>query len=319
MTTPPATSGPSLRRLPVVATLMAAAVVLLAVGAVLLPAGFDLFRRQQGILLVLDPLGEERSGSIFAPLAEWLSVETGLHLEPAVVTTPAALAAYPRGDVTAIFCPDALALRLPDDEFQALARATRRAPQNLPPRSVLVSRRNVARQDRPWFSASERTILGDTLTLVALGAILADGVGEKSLRSWSELGCASGPDPFDHAPALHAARLGCFDHAIVRQWTAEAFFATGLLPPGEWEVRSLGAPVPDFVVLAARRLSAADRGRLRRALLRLGVAGEVRQPLRTSVLTALDRIGIAGFALLLQPELERYRRSYAGGWPTPER
>jgi hypothetical protein len=141
----------------------------------------------------------------------------------------------------------------------------------------------------------------------------------KRLASWARLGCAVGPDPFDHAPVLHAARLGCFDYAVVRQWAADAFFDRGLLTAAEWDIVPLTEPVPDFVVLASHRVSAAERASLQTALVTLRARKKEATPPVARVFAALAQVGIAGFEPLSARELERLRRRYGERWPGSER
>jgi hypothetical protein len=300
-----------------VTTLAAIGVVVLALGAAFLPGDCALFGRQGGLVLVLDPLGTERGKQVFEPLVEWLAAETDLRLDLALVATPSDLVAFSRDRLAVVLCPDAVALTVPREEFEAVASISRRVPHNLRPRSVLVYRRTAGLRERPWLTEPQRTVLGDTLTLSTLSGILAGGESEGFVQRWSQLGCAVGPDPFDHAPVLHAARLGCYDYAVVRQWTAERFLASGLLPVDEWAALDVSEPVPDFVVLASRALSVTARGRLREALLRLGAPAETPEPKRAAACAALSRLDIAGFSLLLDQDLERYRRRFAARWPTP--
>jgi hypothetical protein len=126
---------------------------------------------------------------------------------------------------------------------------------------------------------------------------------------------AVGVDPFDHGPVLQALVLGCFDYALVREWTARRWAEAGLLDPAVWGVAPMSAPLPDVVVLASRRWPAAERVRAGELLLSLGRRHEAGEDARESrALVALERLGLAGFNPLLEPDFDLTRRQFAG-WP----
>jgi hypothetical protein len=126
---------------------------------------------------------------------------------------------------------------------------------------------------------------------------------------------ASGPDPFDHAPALHALRLGCYEFALVRQWDAERFLAAGLLDAESWTTTAVTPPVPDLVLMAPRSLAAGRRLALGEALTRLGRESDA-EPAAARALTAgLASIQLAGFNLLMEADLDRLRRQWHEDWP----
>ena len=74
-------------------------------------------------------------------------------------------------------------------------------------------------------------------------------------------------------------------------------------------------PLPDVVVLADRTWSAADRIVLTEALVNVGRYEDGELPERKAVRDGLARIGLAGFNILLEPELQAIGRRYLPGWP----
>ncbi|MFO7654090.1 MAG: hypothetical protein R6X25_09745 [Candidatus Krumholzibacteriia bacterium] len=296
------------------AVLGAAFVLLLAVGALLLPDDLRLGGRPAGRLLVLDPLAIERGDVAFGPLADWLAAATGLDLQLELVTSSSAMQADVLERAAVVFCPDLTAIAL-DSGFVPVAAANRRIPYNLQPRPVLIYRKAAGRREAPWNSDPGRTVLGDTLTLAALGGVLA--AGDAPPAAWAQLRCAAGPDPFDHRLVLHAARLGCFDYALVREWAARSFLEAQLVDEAEWGIDVLDQPVPDYVVMTSRRLGTADRERLRDALLQLRGPDERDSAARAAAVAGLQRVGLSGFVPLLETALDRSRSRLAGRWPSP--
>ena len=302
-------------RLPINAAVLAALVVAaLAVAAWLVPPE----GRRDGAaeLLIFDPLGGARSEAAFGPLGIFLarSLERPLQI---VVADNLSAFRHRAASADIVLCSDWVGLSLAGDAFAPLAAGRRHAPQNLRPRSVLVYRKEAGLLAQPWFDAPERTILGDSLSLAAMGALGRNTEAAATDQSWLAAlrNCACGPDPFDHGPALHAARLGCFDYAVVRQWTAERFLTCGLLSPLDWEVAELTGPVPDVVVLASRRLSAGKRTRLRDALVGLGRSQDQPSVQAEAVRTGLATIGLAGFNMLLEADFDQLRRRFVRRWP----
>ncbi|MFN2371565.1 MAG: hypothetical protein ABR506_10520 [Candidatus Krumholzibacteriia bacterium] len=300
----PAAAG---RRL---AAAAAAAVLLLALGALLWPHGRD--RAGAIPLLVCDPSGrQDRVEAVYEPLARVLAAAAG---------RPVALQVLPRsGDLRAaaaagpcfVLAPDGLALDLGRDGFAPVAVGRGPVPRNLRPRSVLVWRRAAGQAAEPWRTRPDRTVLGDTLSLCA-GGVFALGGGR------ADPGLAAGPDPFDHGPVLHAARLGGFDYALVRQWDADRFLAAGVLDKDAWGVRELTPPVPDIVVMAARALPRSQRLAAGEALAAVGRdarGGEASDRLAAG----LERLQLAGFNLLLDPDLDLVRGQLRGHWPPDAR
>ena len=301
------------RRIWISTFLVTGLVLLLALGAVLLPGRNE--RSGRRVLLVLDPLSVQRATAAFDPLAAALTRVVGQPLDLVIATDRAEF----RQHVSAadlVICPDLVALTLPAERFVPVVCGRRPAPYNLRPRSVLVYRKTAVRLEAPWWSAPERTVLGDSLSLAGSGPVwrrAADSNPGESRRTAA--GCAHGPDPYDHTPALHAMRLGCFDYAVVRQWAAQRFSNDGLLSPVEWGIEELTEPLPDVVVLAARTWSGADRIALTEALVKVGRYEDGELPERRAIRDGLARVGLAGFNILLEPELQAIGRRYLPGWP----
>ena len=308
----PAGSG-GRRRIWISTFLVTGLVLLLALGAVLLPGNNE--RPGRRVLLVLDPLGVQRATAAFESLAAALTRVVDQPLELIIAIDRAEF----RQRVAAadlVICPDLVALALPAERFVPVACGRRPAPYNLRPRAVLVYRETAVRLEAPWRSAPERTVLGDSVSLAGSGPVwrrTADISPGESRRAAA--GCAYGPDPYDHTPALHAARLGCFDYAVVRQWAAQRFLSDGLLSPLEWGIEELTEPLPDVVVLAARSWSGADRIALTEALVNVGRYEDGELPERRATRDGLARVGLAGFNILLEPELQAIGRRYLPGWP----
>lgn len=291
-----------------ISLLAAAMVVVLALGALIWPGGEP--RSLSGICLVYDPLGSERDADLYDPLVVFLArtSDRALHLRR-VGTVDEFLRLAADGADFAL-CPDGLALALDQDAYAPLVAGRRTAPRNLRPRCVLVSRQTAGGDLRPWLSAPGRTIFGDTLSLCSTGILRAGAAGAARLPA----GCASGPDPYDHGPVLHALRVGCFDHAVVRQWDAERFFAEGLLAGEEWGMEILGGPVPDLVLFASKEIPAAQRLELGTVLTQLGRTDHESEPPAVALERGLRSVHLAGFNLLVEPDLELVRSSYPGSW-----
>jgi len=217
-------------------------------------------------------------------------------------------------DVGLVLCPDGVALGLPPEEFTTLAAARRQAPQNLRPRSVLVYRLAAGFAPAPWITAPARTILGDSLSLAGCGAACRTGDRPWRGRSSRREAPRVGADPYDHGPVLQALVLGCFDYALVREWTARRWSDAGLLDPAAWGVAPVSAPLPDVVVLVSRRWPAADRVRAGERLVSIGRRQEAGTSApEVAALSALERLGLAGFNPLLEPDFELTRRQFAPG------
>lgn len=294
-----------LHRRPSAAVLAAVVVLGLTAAALLAPDG----SRGQRLLLVVDPLGQERAGRAFEPLGEALetALKTGLRL--AVVRDLPALAQVDWREVAVVICPSAVAAGLSPERLLPLAAGVGQRPGALRSRPLLVRRRGAPEAEAPWRDRPGRTVVGDSLSLGLLGAVCAGGPAPAAL--------AFGPDPYDHAPVLHALRLGCFDYAVVGEAAWDRFLAAGLLRPDEWERRDLGPAVPEPVILAARDLGAEQLLRLTDRMVRLGRAdAPADERLReAAALRGLALIHVAGLQPLLEPELQRLRERHDPCWP----
>lgn len=261
-------------------------------------------------LLVFDPSGRaDRAERVYGPLAAVLGRATGRTVAPRVLLHSGELAAAAAAAPCFVLAPDGLALALDRDRFAPVVVGRGEVPRNLRPRGVLVWRRSVGDVPEPWRTRPERTVLGDTISLAAAG-VLAFSAGPRGRPPR----LAAGPDPYDHGPVLHAARLGAYDYALVRQWDADRFFASGLLDATVWGVRTLTPPVPDIVLMASREL---PRGPRLEAGDALAAVGRQDQPDGDSARLAagLDRLQLAGFNLLIDPDLDLVRGLLASGWP----
>jgi hypothetical protein len=216
--------------------------------------------------------------------------------------------------VDLVLCPDGAALDLVAKGYAGVAAARRPAPENRRPRSCLVYRKTAGLVPRPWRDAPARTLLGDSLSLAGCGVVCPRGRGGADGGDWPE-GLRCGPDPYDHAPVLHALRLGAADYAVVREIAVHRFLADGLLDPLVWGVHELTEPLPDVVLLVSRRWSTAGRVRLGEALLGLGRREGPGQDGERAAVEGLGRLGLAGFNLLLDGEFEELRRRYDHCWP----
>lgn len=277
-------------------------VIVLAVAALLWPRSDE----QAGAtsLVVFDPTGDEtRLAAVYAPLADVLAEATGLPVAVRRVGTVAEVRALAGAGDVYLFGPDGLALRLAPVDYVPVVAARRPPPRNLRPRGVLLRRRGAAATDAPWRTHPARTVLGDSVSLVTTGAWLMDSAVPRPAP-----GVAVGPDPLDHAPALHALRLGAYDYALVRQWDADRFFVQGLLEPAEWTVTEATPPVPDTVLMAPRRLAPGRRLALGENLGRVGREDGEEAAAAAALARGLDKLRLAGFNLLVEPDFERVRR-----------
>jgi hypothetical protein len=295
-------------------TILAALVVLaLAVGALVWPGGGP--SRGRGVFLVFDSSGDRsRSAKVYEPLLHFLDEVTGEALDLIVVETVAAFEENLTDRTAFVLCPDGLGLALDSEDFGAVAVARRSAPRNLRPRGVLVYRKSAGLVMSPWISRPEDTVCGDSLSLTATGMWRRSGP-ESAKPPRARLSCAWGPDPYDHAPALHAARLGGFDYALVRQWDADRFFADGLLSPLEWGIEIMTVPVPDMVVFASRNVAAKSRLAVGDGLSALGRSGEDQTAVARELRRAIAGLDLAGFNLLVEPDFDLVRRNFGGNWP----
>jgi hypothetical protein len=289
----------------------AAVVLLLAVGALFWPGDAD--REGENLFLVFDGSREAgRLDEVYEPLALYLEELTARPLDIVVCTGREDFTARAARGAGYVLCPDGLAIGLDAALYDPVAVGRRSAPRNLRPRGVLVYRKSAGLVPEPWVTRPDRTVFGDSLTLAATGAWRR--TGRPAARPPADpASCAWGPDPYDHAPALHAVRLGAFDYAVVRQWDADRFFTAGLLSALEWGVEPLTVPVPDVVLLAGppaagARLEVGDR------LAALGRRTDGQSPAAIRLQAALGRLGLVGFNLLVEPDFDLVRRNFAGNW-----
>jgi len=295
-----------------------------AVGVLLLAAAATWWPRtvtEPGgvVVVVLDPSGDERRlAATWPALGRVLAAPDRASPQVEVVRTRERFAELlPGADF--VVCPDGVALGLEAGEWAPLAAGRRAAPRNLRPRGVLVSRRPAggaadpagAVAPAPWRDRPLTVICGDSLGLAATGALRPAGGAANPVPA----GIGWGPDPYDHAPALHALRLGAFEHALVRQWDAERFRDQGLLPAAEWTITELTVPVPDLVVLAARRLPTPVRLALGERLAGIGRDLTDLTPAERELASTLPEVGLAGFNLLIDPDFDLVRGHFAADWP----
>jgi len=295
-------------------TILASALVLaLALGALLWPGGGA--TRGRGVLLVFDSSGNKvRITSVYEPLLHFLNEFTDKPLDLAVVVTVGAFREKMADGADFVFCPDGLGLTLDAGRYVPVAVGRRAAPRNLRPRGVLVYRKSAGLVEAPWLSKPAATVCGDSISLTATGMWRRKGTDADRVSDLPP-GCAWGPDPYDHSAALHAARLGGFDYALVRQWDAERFFADGLLSPLEWGVELVTVPVPDIVFFASRSVSGKTLLAVGDGLVALGRGPEEQPPAARGVRQAMGGLNLAGFNLLVEPDFEFVRRNFAGNWP----
>jgi len=295
-------------------TILAAVLVLvLALGALLWPGVGPTGGR--GILLIFDSSGDQvRITRVYEPFLHFLNEFTDHPLDLAVVGTVGAFREKLADGADFVFCPDGLGLTLQTEQYVPLAVGRRAAPRNLRPRGVLVYRKSAGLVNAPWLSRPQATVCGDSVSLTATGMWRRQGT-EAGPDSESPSTCAWGPDPYDHAPALHAARLGGFDYALVRQWDADRFFADGLLSPLEWGIELVTVPVPDIVIFASRSVSGKTRLAVGDGLVALGRGPEEQPPAARVMRRAIGGLNLAGFNLLVDPDFEFVRRNFAGNWP----
>lgn len=287
-------------------------VLVLAVGALLWPGGKP--QSGQDVFLVFDSSGDAaRIETVYDPLVLYLGELLGRPLDLVVAPNLESFRAQAYRGAALVFCPDGLALGLARDRFLPVVVGRRSAPRNLRPRGVLVYRKEAGLVAEPWRSRPGATVVGDSVSLVATGSWRRQGAAATEGPSGRDA-CSWGPDPYDHGPVLHAARLGGFDYALVRQWDADRFFSSGLLSPLEWGVDPLTVPVPDVVVLAAVELAANEHLELGDRLSSLGRQSGTESPAAARGRLALRGLGLAGFNLLVEPDFDLVRRNFAADW-----
>lgn len=289
-------------------TLVAAvAVVLLAGGALLWPEGETDGGRPA--LLVLDTSGEAaRETGVYRALQVFLGERCSRDLDLVVARDLATFRRELARGPDLVLAPDGLALEAAPAAYLPVAVGRRAAPMNLRPRSVLVSRRGAPGGETPWVGARARTVCGDSLTLAGSGVLR-----EAGLVRWPR-GLACGPDPYDHGPVLHALRLGAFDHAVVRQWDAERFFASGLLAESGYTRREILGPSPDLVLLVSRDVPRHVRLKCGEALAAVGREPDEEAPADRALRRSLAQVRLDGFNLLLETDFEQVRRKFPGDW-----
>lgn len=288
---------------PVPTVLAGIAVVVLAGLAAFWPRDDGL--RSAGTFLVLDPAPGTRARHVYAPLAAYCGDAIGRRLDVTVVARAATFRAL-AAQATVMLCPDGVALSTPG--AVGIAVGCRRAPQNLRPTSVLVSKKSAVLPPDPWGDPRLRTVFGDSLSLVCLAPLCVDG----RLRSVPP-GAAFGRDPYDHGAVLEALRLGAFDQAVVRQWAAEIFVAAAG-DQADWQVTPLSEPLPDVVLLAGSPLSGQQRLTLSEAVVTLGRHGDAAPADELIAHAALAGLGLDGFNVLLEPDFAALRSRYGGCW-----
>ena len=292
-------------RLPLVVAVL---LVLLAAAARWWPV--DPVVRGGGTLLVLMPRDDARRETMLTEFAQLLGQAVSLDLRLALAGDREEFQAG-LDEALLVLCPDGPAIALPTGAWQPLATGRRRAPWNLRPRPVLVSRLEADTTSAPWRTAPRRTVFGDSLSLVCLAPVIAEaGTPLPSGVTW-------GDDPYDHGGVLVALANGAFDHAVVRQFDAEAALATGRLPAESWRMRRLGAPVPDIMVMVSRRLPTATRRELQLTLSVLGREMDGPSEGAAGLVAGLGLLGLDGFNFtpMLGTDVERARGRYGAGWP----
>jgi len=288
-------------------------IVLLALGALLWPGHRALPGTR--VLLVFDSSGNRaRTVAVYEPLQRFLGSVVDEPLELAVVRTTAEFRDRISAGADFVFCPDGLGISLDPKRHVPVAVGRRPAPRNLRPRGVLVYRKTAGLVDSPWLSRGQATVCGDSVSLTATGMWRRQGMRD-GVPSPSYISCSWGPDPYDHAPVLHALRLGGFDYALVRQWDADRFFADGLLSPLEWGLEIMTVPVPDIVLFAGTSVPANIRLAVGDRLSALGRDTSEMFPAAEDLKRGIANLNLAGFNLLLEPDFELVRRNFSQDWP----
>jgi len=296
------------------AVLTAVCVVLLAAGALLFPARHGEGSRAK--LVVLDPSClPAREEGVYKPLAEYVGDLQHRSLELQVVRTREHFRAALAEEPEFVVCPDGVGLGVDGERYLPLVTGRRPAPRNLRPRGVLLFRKSAGQVAVPWRSCPDRTIIGDSLSLTGTGAWRRHNPA--AAPSTGEGGPTYGADPYDHAGVLMTLRSGCFDYAVVRQWDAERFFAAGLLTESAWGREVLTPPAPDLLILVSRRVPASQRLSLGDKLSLLGREGEAAGGAATRLQAGLGAMNLAGFNLMVEPDLDLVRRNFPGHWPPP--
>jgi hypothetical protein len=297
----------SARRLPPTSAVFALLIVLLAAASQWWPRPeADL---GDGTLLAYLPVADVRREDAIAALGQYVGDTIDRTLVPRIARDREEFRAG-LDDALVVIAPDGAALALPTAAWQPVVAARRHVPWNLRPSGMLLSRRDVAATEAPWRTAPRRTAIADSLSLVCLAPLCADGSGHQLPRD-----VAWGDDPLDHAAVLVAAAHGAYDHVVAREWDVEAAVAAGRLDPARWTTRKVSGPMPDVVVLASRRLPAASRLALQQALSTLGRSADGEDARCARLEVHLGQLGLDGFNLLLGPDFDRLRRQFGPCWP----
>ena len=271
--------------------------------------------RGRAVFLVFDSTGDrDRITRVYEPFLHFLNELSDDPLDLEVVGTVEAFDEMLAGRVDFVFCPDGLGLSLAAGQYVPLVTGRRAAPRNLRPRGVLVYRKSAGLVSDPWTSRPDATACGDSVSLTATGPWRRGGTEAGPGPAIPDR-CAWGPDPYDHAPVLHAARLGGFDYVLVRQWDADRFFTEGLLSPLEWGVELMTVPVPDIVVFGSRSVAGKTLLAVGEVLSALGRSPEDPSPATREVRRAVAGLNLVGFNLLVDPDFELVRRNFDGRWP----
>ncbi len=298
----PKSDGPTLPRVTLAAAFL---VLILALGSVFFPHSGQYEMHE--ILLVYDTPGVNAGRDVFfRSLAQTLEKISGHPMKLVVAESRGEFLRLAVAGVDFILSPDGLALELEPTQYSQMASGRRKAPSNLRPQGVMVYRKSAGCVERPWESHPRRTVFGDSLSLVCMG-----GIGS-GLRAE---GCSFGPDPYDHGSVLHALRLGAFDFALVRQWDADDFFSSGLLDSAVWGLKKRTVPVPDIVVMASQEIPLVDRLQWADTLALTGRSGQPASESTEMMVHNLDKLGLVGFNILLEPDFEMVRRIFARHWP----
>lgn len=282
-------------------------VIFLAMGALFWPSSDSAPHR--AVFLVLDPSGDPaRTQHLYQPLMALLEKtdRQGLRLE--LVTSVADFQDRAKQGASYLLCPDAVALEFSSELYAPLVAGRRAAPQNLRPQGALVYRKRPGVGVRQWQDNELRVIVGDSLSLL---------VKENLIQGKIVMG-AVGPDPYDHSPVLHTLRLADYDYALVRHWDALRFFESGLLSDQDWAMELLGEPWPDLVVLADRGIGASRRLKTAEVLAAVGRESGEDKATVALVVDGLNRINLAGFNLLLEPDFDLVRKRSKQNWPIRE-
>jgi len=297
--------GNAKQSVPLVTMAAAVLVLILAVAAAFFPnsARYEMHE----VFLVYDAPGvDEGRDDFFQSLAGVLGEISAHPMKLVVASNRDDFLRLAADGADFVFCPDGLAMSLDPALYYPLATGRRKIPRNLRPCGVTVFRKTVGFEERPWESSPRRTVFGDSLSLVAIGG------GGASLDVNF---CAFGPDPYDHGPVLQALRLGAFDYALVRQWDADDFFSAGLLDTAIWGSRKRTDPLPDIVVMVSKEVPLVDRAKWADTLALVGRSGQSSLESSEMLSNHFDKLGLAGFNILLEPDFELVRRNFSQKWP----